>query len=68
MWTFDGNVERPTFTPSMRSFVTEEDKTETTLCHYILTAGVINYLPDSSGHSLRGNVPLPPFPSNYRLE
>lgn len=55
----------------MRSFEPkdEEDGTpERTLCHYILTAGVINFLPDSTEHALRGAVPLPPFPANYRLE
>lgn len=70
-WTFDGNVEKPSFAPSMRSFTpaNEKDGTpEVTLCHYVLTAGVINFLPDSSDHDLRGEVPLPPFPPDYRLE
>lgn len=70
-WTFDGNLEAPSFTPSMRSFIPadEEDKTpEQTLCHYVLTAGIINFLPDSSDHALRGPVPLPPFPDDYKLE
>lgn len=69
-WTFDGNLKAPTFAPSMRSFIPEnkEDKTpEQTLCHYILTKGVLNFLPDSSGHELRGEVPLPPFPVDYIL-
>lgn len=70
-WTFDGNSEAPTFTPSMRIFVpadTEDGTPEQTLCHYILTAGVINFLADSSGHELRGDIPLPTFPADYRLE
>lgn len=71
VWTFDGNVNSPTFAPSMRSFVPadeEEGLPEKTLCHYFLKAGVIDFLADSSGHALRGKVPLPPFPSDYILE
>ena len=70
-WTFDGNIEQPTFSPSMRSFEPgdeAEKRPERTLCHYILTAGIINFLPDSSNHALRGNVPLPPFHADYKLE
>lgn len=70
-WTFNEHPERPTFSPSMRTFVpadSEEGTPEQTLCHYILTDGVINFLPDSTGHALRGEVPLPPFPADYRLE
>lgn len=70
-WVFDGNLNAPTFSPSMRTFVPADDEEKTpeqTLCHYVLTAGVINYLPDSSGHELRGSVSLPPFPSDYRLD
>lgn len=71
VWTFNGDVEKPTFSPSMRSFVpadAEDGTPEQTLCHYFLTAGIINFLADSSCHALRGNVPLPPFPTNYVLE
>ena len=70
-WAFDGNIEKPSFSPSMRSFlpaIPALNEPEVTLCHYILTAGVINFLPDSSDHSLRGNVPVPPFPADYKLD
>lgn len=71
-WTFDGNLEKPTFSPSMRSFLHANpeagEPNERTLCHYFLTAGVINFLSDSSDHELRGLVPLPPFPSDYKLD
>lgn len=66
VWTFNGNMERPTFTPSMRSFLPAHDgKPEQTLCHYFLTDGEINYLTDSSDHELRGKHPLQPIPENY---
>lgn len=61
-WGFDGNFERPSFTPSMRVYKPKDDVAgtpEITRCHYFLTGGVINFLADSSTHLLRGSVPLP---------
>jgi hypothetical protein len=44
VWKFDGNMEFPTFTPSLRSFYTEPDSgAMVTLCHLTLTAGKITY-------------------------
>lgn len=71
VWAFDGNLESPTFAPSMRSYLPEDKehgRPERTLCHYFLRAGVIDFLADSSYHALRGQVPLPPFPTDYILE
>lgn len=74
VWSFNGNMEKPTFSPSMREFIPEgRDKDnnitrqEKTTCHYILTDGVINYLADSSEHTLRGSHPLPDFPADYSI-
>lgn len=70
-WTFDGDAEKPTFSPSMRVFIpadAEFGMAEKTLCHYFLRAGVIEFLGDSSGHALRGFVPLPPFPEGYGID
>jgi hypothetical protein len=70
-WSFDGNWENPTITPSMRIFVTEtEDENERplphpverTLCHYFITAGKIIFCGDSP-HALAGQtVDLPDWP------
>lgn len=77
-WTFDGNVERPSFAPSMRIrgkqcvIVDGEwtgewvrDATGNAIdycCHYILTAGVLHFQGDCT-HALKGQqVPLPPLP------
>lgn len=58
-WSFDGNVEAPTFMPSMLIRVGHPPKT---LCHYFIKAGMIEFLSDSS-HALAGKtVPLPPIP------
>lgn len=64
-WDFNNNLEKPTFSPSVRHYVVN-DGVEHTLCHYIITDGVINFCGDSHAHQLRGNVPLPELPERYR--
>lgn len=69
-WGFDGKIECPTFTPSVRISLPEHIDDEGTihpsrvLCHYFITAGQINFCSDSD-HALKGQtVPLPPIPAN----
>lgn len=66
-WQFDGNIESPTFAPSMNIATGWPDKPETfTRCHYFLRAGQIEFLGDST-HGLAGRtVPLPELPERYR--
>lgn len=53
-WTFNGNTERPTFTPSFRI-----SGGAGSVCHFVLTDGILNFCSDSS-HELAGkSVPLP---------
>lgn len=74
-WTFVNNdMEKPTFVASMKIFrpampshPNPERRAERTLCHYILTDGVINYLADSTGHDLRGHHPLQDIPPDYHV-
>ena len=71
IWTFDGNYDSPTFSPSIRCFTTEttddDDKplpapVQRTLCHYFIKAGQIEFCGDSP-HKLAGQtVPLPDWP------
>lgn len=65
-WTFDGNIESPTFTPSMRMFRkrTGED-TELTICHYFLTNGEIQFLSDCLHKFAGQTLPLEPIPADY---
>ncbi len=66
-WTFDGNLECPSFTPSVRHFVPAQapdpewwpqGKPEETVCHYFITAGQIVYCGDCQ-HELNGQtVPM----------
>lgn len=64
-WTFNGNLERPTFGPSMHIQShpgPKSGKPVVTRCHYHLIDGVLRYCADSP-HAFRGkNVPLPDLP------
>lgn len=77
-WTFDGNLESPTFSPSFKHsgkqavFVAgrwtgewkrgADSKALDYCCHYVLTGGVLNYCGDCT-HAMAGqSVPLPPLP------
>lgn len=56
-WTFNGDLERPTFSPSFKQHLRGN-----AVCHYILTDGVLNFCNDSH-HALAGkSVPLPVLP------
>lgn len=64
VWTWDGNVDAPTVSPSVRLFFTDEGK-DVTVCHYFLKAGKIEFCGDSA-HELRGQtVDLPDWPPDY---
>lgn len=62
-WTFDGNVDCPTYTPSFKHWWTNHATTPPTtqICHYTLTAGVLHFYADST-HTTRGAIPLPELP------
>ncbi len=58
VWTFNGNVDQPTFSPSIRI---PADPKAPTVCHYHVIEGMISYCPDSP-HALSGKkLPLPPI-------
>lgn len=58
-WTFNGNMEKPTFTPSMLSKAPSGDGQPMRVCHSFATNGRINFLSDST-HALAGQtVDLP---------
>lgn len=57
-WAFNGDKERPTFTPSLLVYPSGT----TPRCHLFLTDGVIHFCGDSQ-HELAGkSVPLPDWP------
>lgn len=73
-WTFDGSIEAPSFSPSMNirtgKFADpswqDPDGDSSSVCHYFLRAGQIEFLADCT-HALKGRtVPLPELPLRYR--
>lgn len=63
-WTWDGNLEAPTLSPSILSHIQPYDEQSKPLgiCHSYLRAGVLEFLSDCT-HPLAGqNVPLPDLP------
>jgi hypothetical protein len=77
-WSFNGNVDKPTFTPSFlnrglrRTFVNgqwvgdwirdSDGNPIPFICHYILTDGTLNYCGDCT-HAMAGkSMPLPELP------
>lgn len=62
-WQFDGNMEKPTVTPSL---LTTNPGRPDYRCHLYLIAGQLHYLNDCS-HSLVGQVvDLPEWPYEER--
>lgn len=63
VWKFDGNLEMPSFMPSVR-IQWQSNKGARFCCHYNLIGGVIHYCPDCT-HDLKGQkVPLPDYPAD----
>lgn len=77
-WQFNGNVDRPTFSPSFRHCMllqvfkdgkwTGEWRRDgdgnviQATCHYVLTDGILNFCDDCT-HELAGkSMPLPELP------
>ena len=67
-WQFNGDHERPTFTPSVRCFTNYDDNgrlpdgQQRTLCHSFVRDGRIEFLGDCA-HGLAGQtVDLPDWP------
>lgn len=59
-WTFDGNVEAPTFAPS----IAVNPTAPASRCHYFIRAGRIEFCGDSH-HALAGQtVELPDIPND----
>lgn len=64
-WSFNGNLEKPTFGPSIniRIYGGERGTQPTEVCHYFLIDGQLQFCSDTT-HALSGQtVPLPPLPA-----
>jgi hypothetical protein len=67
-WTFDGNLEQPTFKKSMLIYTPERKddagkvvRQQITRCHYHLVAGWLHFCKDSP-HFAGKKMPLPDLP------
>ena len=63
-WTYNGNHEAPTFSPSIRVTLREDRETgKKDYCHYFIVDGKINFCGDCF-HELSGKqgVEMPDFP------
>lgn len=73
-WTFNGDMERPTFSPSLHLKINTPDMgkyyqpdVESTVCHCFVRDGMIQFLGDCT-HALRGQtVPMPNIPEGRYL-
>lgn len=67
-WQFNGNFDKPTFTPSMNCFWTNPDtKQDVDRCHSFLTDGVWRFLSDCM-HAMKDQQhPVIPFPGNWNI-
>lgn len=54
-WKFSGNMDEPTFYPSIRIWTTEFNNEKQVVCHCIITAGYIQFLDDCI-HSYAGKT------------
>lgn len=62
-WTWNGDVDRPTFAPSINIRWSEGNPSTDKCCHSNVTDGMIKFYSDST-HKLSGQtVPLPDFPT-----
>jgi hypothetical protein len=69
-WTFNGDVERPTFTPSFKHEwdqgpLDPRRKPGHHICHYVVTDGRVAYCGDCT-HALAGQtIDMPPLPEEF---
>lgn len=54
-WEFNGNLEKPTFSPSVLSRVQRPDSSKTMICHSFIRGGQIQFLNDCT-HELAGQT------------
>lgn len=59
-WSWNGDAERPTFSPSLLSRHTVRGELQ--VCHSFVTAGIWNYLGDCTHKSAGQQVPMVDLP------
>jgi hypothetical protein len=64
IWSFNGDLEKPTFAPSIRCFTTDAKGVQHTLCHYFIKNGMIEFCGDNPHAFNNKTVPLPDYPES----
>jgi hypothetical protein len=65
-WGFNGNVDAPTFTPSVLTTWNEGEQRVEERCHTFVTDGRVQFLSDCT-HALAGQtLPLPDLPEHLQ--
>lgn len=65
-WSFDGNLDKPTYSPSFKHTWTWGPERVEKCCHYIVTDGILHFCADCT-HALAGqSVPIPPIPPEHK--
>lgn len=57
-WVFNGDLNNPTFTPSLLLYNPKEDGKRETKCHLFLTNGIIKYCGDCPHDYAGKSIPL----------
>lgn len=64
-WTFDGNYDAPTFTPSLLVRCHGDDETAEEVCHSFLTAGNWQFLGDCTHHLAGQTIAMKDEPEDW---
>ena len=66
IWQFDGNLEKPTITPSIKSWIENKEDGISFMCHSFITNGKIQFLSDCT-HELKDQTVDLPDLENFEL-
>lgn len=68
MWTFDGNLDAPTLSPSILTRAQLGDPPVSFVCHSFLRNGVFEFLGDCTHEYANQHVPIPDLPDWFARE
>ena len=66
-WIFDGNVNKPTFNPSVKVEWPQPDVNGRYICHFFVRSGKLEYCGDTTDREYSGKiVDLPELPTEWQ--
>ena len=67
-WNWNKDANSPTLSPSVRHYIVDpETKAETTICHYHIRSGMIEYCNDCQHELNNQKLPLQEIPADYGI-